>query len=543
MRRFMFSAGLLILPLLSPVALYAYDYPVIGEYSGVYQKVFDAIKSGKCRNMESELKALSASEGISSNIYRSICFFENNQQQDGFVALTLMLENQEYDEIVYVCNTQIEKGNSDPNLLKYRGLAFFNIGDMEGALTDISTYADKTGDDTMRYTLVDIYTAMNDYEKAGEELEKVTAKDDRYYIRKGKIAYRQGDFYNAVGSLRKVSAGKQDQYEQAQMLISDICMITGRFECAEESLANVKSFDAEYMQLKREKMNQFKKPFSIYFSAIEEYDDNVKSENEDIGASGTSSFRTAFVLDAKYNMYPLWSDKAAIGLMNYRSFNMKKGLSSYDLEMHKAYVQVTKSTDRVSYTPKLTAGILSLGNEKYYETYGAELGSNIRFDGFTLSVPVKVEKRSYVSSPDPRADKDGMYYGISGEISKMFAQKYNVTFGAGVNLENTDGADKDNRAYSVSFGTLTALTPKVTLSFSADYTYADYYNSAIDKMDSSGLATIREDKIYNVGIKSIYKLTNSVFLSGGVTYTDADSNVPEYKYDKTVFDISVSYAY
>lgn len=539
----MFSAGLLILPLLSPVALYAYDYPVIGEYSGVYQKVFDAIKSGKCRNMESELKALSASEGISSNIYRSICFFENNQQQDGFVALTLMLENQEYDEIVYVCNTQIEKGNSDPNLLKYRGLAFFNIGDMEGALTDISTYADKTGDDTMRYTLVDIYTAMNDYEKAGEELEKVTAKDDRYYIRKGKIAYRQGDFYNAVGSLRKVSAGKQDQYEQAQMLISDICMITGRFECAEESLANVKSFDAEYMQLKREKMNQFKKPFSIYFSAIEEYDDNVKSENEDIGASGTSSFRTAFVLDAKYNMYPLWSDKAAIGLMNYRSFNMKKGLSSYDLEMHKAYVQVTKSTDRVSYTPKLTAGILSLGNEKYYETYGAELGSNIRFDGFTLSVPVKVEKRSYVSSPDPRADKDGMYYGISGEISKMFAQKYNVTFGAGVNLENTDGADKDNRAYSVSFGTLTALTPKVTLSFSADYTYADYYNSAIDKMDSSGLATIREDKIYNVGIKSIYKLTNSVFLSGGVTYTDADSNVPEYKYDKTVFDISVSYAY
>lgn len=543
MRRFMFSAGLLILPLLSPVALYAYDYPVIGEYSGVYQKVFDAIKSGKCRNMESELKALSASEGISSNIYRSICFFENNQQQDGFVALTLMLENQEYDEIIYVCNTQMEKGNTDPNLLKYRGLAFFNIGDMDGALADITAYSDKTGDDTMRYTLVDIYVAMNDYERADAELEKVTVKDDRYYIRKGKIAYRQGDFYNAIGSLRKVSTEKQDSYDQAQMLISDICMITGRFECAEESLVNVKSPDAEYMQLKREKMNQFKKPFSIYFSAIEEYDDNVKSENEDIGASGTSSFRTAFVLDAKYNMYPLWSDKAAVGLMNYRSFNMKKGLSSYDLEMHKAYVQVTKSTDRVSYTPKFTAGILSLGNEKYYETYGAELGSNIKFDGFTLNVPVKVEKRNYVSSPDPRADKDGMYYGISGEISKMFAQKYNMTFGAGVNLENTDGEDKDNRAYSVSFGALAAVTPKVTLTFSADYTYADYYNSAIDKMDASGLATIREDKIYNVGIKSIYKLTNSVFLSGGVTYTDADSNVPEYKYDKTVFDISVSYAY
>ncbi|MCD8553259.1 outer membrane beta-barrel protein [Seleniivibrio sp.] len=543
MRRFMFSAGLLILPLLSPVALYAYDYPVIGEYSGVYQKVFDAIKSGKCRNMESELKALSASEGISSNIYRSICFFENNQQQDGFVALTLMLENQEYDEIIYVCNTQMEKGNTDPNLLKYRGLAFFNIGDMDGALADITAYSDKTGDDTMRYTLVDIYVAMNDYERADAELEKVTVKDDRYYIRKGKIAYRQGDFYNAIGSLRKVSTEKQDSYDQAQMLISDICMITGRFECAEESLVNVKSPDAEYMQLKREKMNQFKKPFSIYFSAIEEYDDNVKSENEDIGASGTSSFRTAFVLDAKYNMYPLWSDKAAVGLMNYRSFNMKSGLSSYDLEMHKAYVQVTKSTDRVSYTPKFTAGILSLGNEKYYETYGAELGSNIKFDGFTLNVPVKVEKRNYVSSPDPRADKDGMYYGISGEISKMFAQKYNMTFGVGVNLENTDGEDKDNRAYTVSFGTLAAVTPKVTLTFNVDYTYADFFNSAIDRMDASGLATIREDKTYNVGLKSIYRLTDSVFLSGGVTYTDADSNVPSYKYDKTVFDVSLSYAY
>lgn len=543
MRRLMLSAGLFILPFLSPAALFAYDYPVIGEYSSTYQKVFDAIKAGKCRDMESELKALSSAEGISDSIYRSICFFENNQQKEGVLGLTLMLENQEYDEMVYVCNTQISKGNKSPELLKYRGLAYFNIGDMNGALADITSYTDQTGDTAMRYTLVDIYMSMNDFDRAEAELEKTSAKDDRYYIRKGKLAYRNGNTLLAVQSFRKVSAENQDRYDQAQSLIADICMMTGRFECAQESIAGIKNLNADFLQIKKDKMAQLKKPFSIYLSAIEEYDDNVKSENEDVGASGISSFRTAFVLDAKYNMYPLWADKAAVGLMNYRSFNMKEGLSSYDLEMHKAYVQLTKSTDKVSYTPKLTAGILTLGNEKYYESFGAELGSNVRFDGFSLSVPVKFEKRSYVSSPDPRADKDGYYYGITGEISKMFAQKYNLTLGAGVNVENTDGADKDNTAYTVSFGTLAAVSPKMTMTFSLDYTYADFYNSAINKNDGSGLATIREDKTYNAGLKSIYKLTDSIFLSGGVTYTDVDSNVPEYKYDKTVFDVSISYAY
>jgi len=543
MRRFMLSAGLLILPFLSPAVLYAYDYPVIGEYSSSYQKVFDAIKAGKCRDMENELKALSSAEGISDGIYRSICFFENNQQKEGFLGLTLMLENQEYDEIIYVCNSQISKGNNNPELLKYRGLAYFNIGDLNGALADITSYADQTGDTTMRYTLVDIYMSTNDFDKAEAELEKTTVRNDGYYIRKGKLAYRKGNTYLALDSLRKVSTENQDRYDQAQSLIADICMLTGRFECAQESLANIKAVNADFLQIKKDKMEQLKKPFSIYLSAIEEYDDNVKSENEDIGASGVSSFRTAFVLDAKYNMFPLWADKAAVGLMNYRSFNMKEGLSSYDLEMHKAYVQLTKSTDRVSYTPKLSAGILTLGNEKYYESFGAELGSNIRFDGFNLSVPVKFEKRSYVSSPDPRADKDGYYYGITGEISKMFAQKYNLTFGAGVNVENTDGEDKDNTAYTVSIGTLAAVSPKMTLSLSLDYTYADFYHSAIDDRDNPGVAIIREDKTYNAGLKSIYKLTDSVFLSGGVTYTDVDSNVPEYKYDKTVFDVSISYAY
>lgn len=538
----MLTAGLFILPFISPAALYAYDYPVIGEYSSLYQKVFDGIKAGKCRNMEAELKALSAAEGISDNIYRSICFFENKQQNEGYIALSLMLENQEYDEIVYVCNSRMAKGDNSPELLKYRGLAYFNIGDLNGALADISTYTDKTGDNSMRYTLVDIYMSMNELDRSEAELAKVTERGDRYYIRKGKIDYRNGRFSPALEAFRKVTPEGQDRYNQAQMLIVDICMMSGRFQCADEALASTKGLPAEDITGKQEKMAQFKKPFSIYLSLGEEYDDNVKSENEDVGASGISSFRTALVLDAKYNMYPSWSDKASVGLMNYRSFNHKEGLSSYDLEIHKAYVQATKSTDRVSYTPKFSVGTMSLGNEKYYDSYGVDLGTNILFDDFSLTIPVKLEKRNYVESVDPRADKDGLYYGFSGEIAKMFAQKYNVTFGAGVDFESVDGDDKDNRAYTLSFGTLAAVTKDVSLMFSADYTYTDFYNSAIDS-DGDGIAFIREDKTYNLGLKTIYKLTNSVFVSGGVTYTNVNSNVVEYEYHKTVFDIGVSYAY
>ncbi|TCK61516.1 surface lipoprotein assembly modifier [Seleniivibrio woodruffii] len=543
MRRFVFTAGLMMAAAFCPAVVNAYDYPVIGDYNSAYQKVFDAIKAGKCRSMESELKALSASEGISGSIYRSICFFENNQPKEGFLGLTLMLENQEYDEIVYVTNTQINKGNTDPVLLKFRGLAYFNIGDMNGALADITAYTDKTGDVSMRLTLVDIYMSMNDLDRAEAELEKAP-KEDGYYSRKGKLLYRKGDFSGALANFRMVSPADAERYTQAQSLIADICLISGRFQCVYEAVANFKGETAAGdAKEKLEKVRSYQRPFSIYAGLTEEYDDNVRSENEDIGSSGVSSFRTAMVLDAKYNLYPLWADKFSAGLMNYRSFNMKKGLSSFDLEMHKAYVQFTRSTDTASFTPKLTAGILSLGNSKYYESFGAELASNLKLGEYGLNVPVKFEKRSYVASPDPRADKDGYVYGISGELSRTLADKYIVSLGLGVDVENTDGEDKDNTAYTLSVGTLAALTKSFTLSVSADYTYSDFYNSAIDDRNRPGLAIIREDKAWNLGLKGIYRLTNSMFVSGGVTYSDVNSNVDEYTYDKTVFDIGISYTY
>ncbi len=107
--------------------VHAYDYPVVGgEYNSNYQRVFEGIKAGNCNGMQADLKNLEEQEGgVSSDIYLAICFFEKSENDEAFKVVDRMMVNQDYDEVLYLTQSMIDKGNGDPRLIKYRGLGFF----------------------------------------------------------------------------------------------------------------------------------------------------------------------------------------------------------------------------------------------------------------------------------------------------------------------------------------------------------------------------------------------------------------------------------
>lgn len=535
MRLFLTGAGVAVFAFCSAAAAFAYDYPVVGDYNQNYQKVFDGIKAGKCTSMDDDLKALSASEGISPDIYRAICFFENKDSDKGYAVLSSMLNNQQYDEVLYICGTLDKKGDKDPRTLKYRGLAYQNIGDSESAARDMSAYLAVQNDDELRKDYVDVLISMKRYDDASAELEKLTVKDGGYGYRAGSIALKQGKVVSALTALRTVPAGDKENYPAARLMIADICKATGRFICAGKELNNniTSKGYADVVSGRKEQLEKAKKPFSAFIAFSEEYDNNVTSIDQDQlnGVSEKASFRSALAADLKYNIYPSMADKMSFGLLNYKSWNYSE--SDYNVETHQAYFMINQGYDKYDIMlPKITAGVTYLGGEKYSENFSLESSVSYKMDDTVITVPILFEKRNYFSEVSlPAEDRDGWHYSVSANALHAINQSYAAKAYAGYDIESTAGTEKDSRGYKFGLGGIYSYSSDLSFELDADYAYYDYNHSITD----------RTDDYFSTNLMAMYRLTDAIFLSGGVTWSKTDSSVNAYDYKKTVLNTTVGY--
>ncbi|ADD69288.1 hypothetical protein Dacet_2528 [Denitrovibrio acetiphilus DSM 12809] len=513
---------------------FAYEYPVVGEYSRYYDDVFRAVKDGKCESMDAELKALYDNEGVSPAIYVSICYFEKKDDK-AYDTLSMMLSQQEYDEVLYVVEAEQDKGNHDARLLKYRGLAYYNVGALNPAVNDLEEYLTTTSDTEALYSLADIKISLRDFNGAEAVLERSPSKDGDYYYRKGRVEVFRGNNFSAVKNLRMVDASAGKIYNDANLLIGDICTSSKRYYCAEKQYRLVGSSEeyAASAQEKMEKLEKSKKRFSGFFSLGGQYDSNVTSVDEDelAGASEVSSLRLYAVADLRINFYPAFADSLTVGTMHYGTSN--ENIHDYDMSMHKVYFQMKHSYDSFEVMlPKITASVIDFGGEKYSTTVTAEAYGAYKLDNWTFTVPVKLSRVNYTqSTSSDDLSKDGYKYEGALEVSRRFLQKYTAKVKAGYGHDEAEGKYKvkDDTMFdaSISMRLLPRLIP--TLAFS----YANYDYSNID----------REDDYYSYSLKAIYVLTPNVFLGAGMTFTKTDSTNDVYDYTKTVSEVSVSYAF
>lgn len=521
--------------LFSSSLLFAYDYPVVGEFNAKYQKVFDSIKAGRCNSMGGELKDLADSEGISSNIYLSICYFEKGDNGEAFKVFDTMLAGQEYDEVLYVTKSQMDKGNSDLKLLKYRGLAYFNIGAYEKALVDFNSYLAGEEDADARFSLVDIYTSLKRYDDASAVLAKSQVKDGRYYYRMGRIAVMQGNRETSLRYLRMVSAQDEKVYPAAKLLIGEICAGSRRYLCAEDEYKTAAGFRA-YKDMagdKLDKLEKSKKLFTGFINIGEQYDTNVTSidPNEIQGASEIASARTFAMADLKLNFFPSFADRVSVGLMNYATWNDR--LPSYDMSTHRIYTELVKSYDNIELLlPRITAGITYFNHQTYSKSLSAEAAGTYKMDTWSFKVPLKVTHYDYKDDTDEdQIGKDGYKYQTGLTVTKRFLKKFTAKAGGGYAIDRVKGEQKKKRDLTFDASLSMNVTQKLipTLAFS----YADYDYKK----------TNRNDDYYSYSLKAVYILTPHIFLGGGVTWIKTNSNENAYDYTKTISEVSVSYSF
>ena len=515
--------------------VYAYDYPVVGEYNSNYQKVFEGIKAGTCSSMQADLQQLEEAEGISSDIYLAICLFEKPDNDKAFQVISKMLGNQDYDEILYLTQSMIDKGNPEPRLIKFRGLGYFNIGAFVKATQDFEAYLKITEDEDVLFSLVDIHVTLKNYDKATEVLENAKVKNGKYHFRKGRISLRTGKTVTALKSLRMVSPSDTKVYPSAKMLIGEVCASSKRFICAEKEY-KVASTTEEYADTAKDKLQKLedsKKLFSGFFSLGEQYDTNVTSIDEDelAGASEVSSARTFAVADLKVNFYPSFADSISIGTMHYATWNAE--IPSYDMSMHKVYVSMKHGYDAFEVMlPKITAAITYFDDEKYSTSVSAEAYGKYKMDTWTFTVPVKITRSNYENDEaNKTTSKDGYKYETSLTVVKKFLKKYTAKVSGGFGKDDVAGSLKKKTDTTFKTSLSARLFPKFTPTLGFNYANYDYDNLS------------RKDNYYSYSLKAIYVLTSNIFIGGGVTYTKTDSNEDAYDYSKTVSEMSVSYSF
>jgi len=526
---------LVIVFCISSSVLYAYDYPVVGEFNSNYQRVFDSIEAGRCDSMNEELTVLSKSEGISPFIYLAVCYMEAGDNDKAFKTMDSMLAGQEYDEVLYVTGTYIDKGGEDARLIKYRGLAYFNIGAYRESLTDLESYLKQNKDDKVVYSIVDMYVALQNYDRAALFLEKAENKDGRYFYRKGRIYLRDGKIVSALKNLRMVNESDEEVYPSAKMLIAEICASTNRFICAEKEYTQAASSEAYADSTKErlERLSERKKLFSGFLSLGGQYDTNVTSIDEDElpGASEVDSFRTYAMADLKLNFYPAFADTVSVGTMHYATWN--RSIPSYDMSTHKVYLLMKHSYDQFEIMlPKITAGITYFDDERYSTAVSVEASGSYKLDTWRFTIPVKVTRSNYENNENSAdTSKDGFKYETSLQVVKNFLRKYTLKAAGGYGVDDTTGKQREKKNYTFDTALSVRVTKKLTPTLGFNYAKYDY-----DKIS-------REDEYYSASLKAVYLLTPQIFLGGGVTWTKTDSNENAYDYSKTVSELSVSYSF
>ncbi|WP_022851272.1 outer membrane beta-barrel protein [Limisalsivibrio acetivorans] len=517
--------------LLTASLAYAAYYPVAGEYSPAYERVFSKIKAGECSGMDSELSNLEEKEGVSPDLYLAICYFEKGDQDEGYKTINRMVENEEYDEALYVLNEIEGKSYRDNRLAKYKGIALYSMGNLEGALNNFKSYLEKEDDPEVSYQITDIYTNTGELESAKEALSNIPQKDDRYRYRSGVIAIKEGKLQTALSNFRYVSKEPYPElYRKAQYFIAEICSANKRFGCAEKAYGNMgeSPFTAE----KKEELAKKKRLFSGLIGLGEQYDTNVTAVDEDKveNVSEEDSFRTYIIADLRLNFYDYAYDEIRAGMTNYKSWN--HSVEEYNASSHKFYGSFYKRYDSFELLlPKLSYAKTYLDGDEYSDVFSIEAKGTYKMDSWKFMLPLRLSVKDYHSDVPEDYNRDGKLYKGGLGVSRAFGGKFIAELTGYLAKEDTDGEYRENTQTELKLSLAARITRSINAQAVFDTILYDY-----DNLD-------RSDRYNSLSATLIYKLNESVFFNGGYTFNSNDSDDDINDYTKHVFEVGVNYSF
>ena len=509
---------------------FAYEYPYTGDLDN-FKPVFQKISQDKCDELNDDLIKLEKAEGVSPEFYLALCFFENNKPEKGYEAVNRMIDNEEFDEAIYLLNIEEAKENYTASHFKVKGKAAYGQGNLDEALKCFLKLKEAgTSDAETDYMLVDILLNSGEQEKAEKELEQVKIKDDRYSYRKGFLELNKGNVQTSLKHLRSVKEQPfQDAFASSNYLIGEICEAQERLGCAEKAYSNL---EQNFARQKIENMNKNKKFFGATIAIGEQYDTNVTSVDDDKAEnfSEKESFRTYIFADFKLNFYNLLYDKIETGLLNYKSWN--HSVSEYNAQIHKLYAGFIKRYDNFEIElPRLSYTLTYMDDKKYSDTFNVEAKGTYFINSWSIYTPLSISFKNFDENINSDFNRDGETYSFGLGVSKSFAGNHILTAETKAGVEDTKGKYSRTNTGEFNLGFTTKISEDVTARLSYEAIVYDYKHGG------------RKDTYNDLAAIMLYEFSERHFINIGYSFIKNDSNQNINDYKKHVFDIGVNYLY
>ena len=374
-----------------------------------------------------------------------------------------------------------------------------------------------------------------------------------FYLGLARIA--DGDYDGAETSLSRAVSLNPEMEVVAGLVLAGLDAEKGR---KQEALTRLNDLSLVFKGMPVEKAIQDRiediksgrtvgkaKNWSLYFSAKTFYDSNVISANDDAVLPTEISSRRdegfAYDMGGRYRLYDD-GRTSILGILEHQG-QLYFSLDDYDtltirpslridhrlndwwtgrFRIHYDYTWLDRRSynNMLGFTPSITH---RWGEKRHYTTLGGEL----KMTDYALGSP-------------PAVDRDGNDCLFFLKHRFLFWQdKAQVGAGLFVGKNRTDGTEYDADYYGFSVDLAVPVVWEILFASTFRYAVYGYNNVSV----YSATPTKRDNDVIQVGFSLSRPITKSIQAFFDVSYTDNDSNIQAFEYDRTVYWLGLSFQY
>lgn len=365
----------------------------------------------------------------------------------------------------------------------------------------------------------------------------------RFFL--GLCLHEQGESEAAIRELRRVRDENPEMGQEAGLVLGRIYAEIGRGDLAAQELRlaadspddRVARLSRDYLQQVRVQMGAKPKRWNFSgYSAIE-YDTNVVLNPEDPGVdfpvTDSEDWRAEFYGTVQY--HPIASARNTFGFTYgfYQSFH--EDLTEFDFQGHLPDVHLGLQRGRHGYWGSAGYQFYLLDSNGYLERF--EVNNSYSYsEGRSGRTRLYHRYRDDDFDDVPERDGHEHFFGLSQSIFPW--QNKRRWLQAGFGYGDRDAGDDftyDTRAADASF-----FTPMGEVWYfyaTALFTVYDYENP------HSVFGTIREDKEWQVSVRTTYELAEHWNLITEYRFTQHTSNIDFFDYKRHIIGIGVTTVY
>lgn len=273
-------------------------------------------------------------------------------------------------------------------------------------------------------------------------------------------------------------------------------------------------------------------PYSLYFKLGYQFDDNVQLDpvDQDLYADEVDSLAVAY-LSGRYDILDDSDLTMGVGYSHYQT--MHNDLDTYDLMGSAVDIYATYKSDPFTYGIRYIPTYYWLDSDSYLRIHQLRPELSWRINrNLTTRVSYRYSQNTYFQGHNKDSDTHEIYMDVYRDLNKEDAY---VNAAAAYEINTADHPDED----------YTQIKLKAALSYPIPWDFTilfmgKYYDQSYDNVDTYyGVA--RKDAKYNLSLTLSHRIFfDWMSVMGTYSYTNNDSNINDYQYERTVIGLSLA---